>query len=111
MTHGGGEIDVALRTVKVHRDPALRFDASELGQEVDVEVRPPVLAVRDTPQPQILLEFDDVADRLVFHGSKLVCGDLTRLELIARVEEKPRTQEAADVIGAKRRRRARADDR
>src|SRR5689334_21610234 len=93
----------------MHGDAAVRLDAVELRQEVDVEVRAPELAVGDAAQPEVLLELDDAANRLVLHLAKRGSVQRARLELVARVEQEFRPEEAADVVGAKGRRCATAE--
>jgi hypothetical protein len=97
--------------VKADRDAALRLDAVELRQEVDVEVGAAKLAVGDPAQPEVLLELDDAANRVILGGPQLRGVDRTRLELVARVEQELGAQETPDVVGAIRRRGARADGR
>src|SRR5205807_1292091 len=66
------EIDFAFGAVEFDVDAAFRFDAFELGQKVDMKVGAPEFAVGDAAQSQLLLEFDDAADRVVLDGAKLV---------------------------------------
>ena len=83
-----------------HRHRDVGFDATELLKEVDVEVGPAKLAVGDRLQPHVLLELDDLGDRLVLDGAQLRRGDLTFGLLRACIEQGLRTQEAADVVVA-----------
>ena len=54
-------------------------------------------------QADVLLEPDDLGDRLVFHRAQLRGVDrLLDEELFARLEQVLRAQEAADVVGAER---------
>jgi hypothetical protein len=71
-----------------------------------VKVRPPKLAVGDAAQAQVLLELDDAANRLVFYGAQCLGVDRAIAELLTRIEQELRAQETADLVGAKRRRRA-----
>ena len=105
------EIDVALRAVKLDVDAALRLDAFELREEIDMEVRAAKFAVRDPAQSQILLKLDDAANRFIFDAAQLRSADAPLLELLACVEQEFRPQKTADVIGAKWRCAARAHDR
>ena len=100
--HRRCEVDVALRAVKADGDAALGLDAFELLQEIDVEVGAPEFAVGDALEAEILLEADDVSDGGVFDGAQPHAIDLAALEAVARLQELRRSQEAADVIGAKR---------
>ena len=70
LHHRRLEIDVAFRAVEFDVNAALRLHALELRQEIDVEIRAPILAVGDAAQAQVFLELDDAADRLVLDGSK-----------------------------------------
>ena len=90
------EIDFAFRAVELDVNAALRLDALELRQEIDVKVGAPEFAVGDAAQSQIFLEFDDAADRFILHGAEL-----------GRIEQEFGAQEAADMVGAKGRRSAR----
>ena len=63
--HRRREIDVAGSAVEGDRDAALRFDALELLEEVDMEIGAPEFAVGDALQSEILLETNDVADRRI----------------------------------------------
>ena len=105
------EIDFALGAVELDVNAALRLDALELRQEIDVEIGAPEFAVGDAAQSEILLELDDAADRFVLHGTELGCVDCACAELLACIEQEFGAQEAADVVGAKRRRSARAQYR
>src|SRR6185295_6494512 len=82
------------------------LDAGELLEKVDVEVGAAELAVGDAAQPHVLLEADDLGDRVVLDGAQLRGRDLALGAALARVEQAPGPEEAADVIGAKRRLRA-----
>ena len=108
LHHRRREVDVAGRAVEAHRDAALGLDALELRQEVDVEIGAAELAVGDAAQAQVLLELDDAADRVVLHAAQRRGVDGAGLVLLARIEQRLGAQEAADVVGAKRRRVARA---
>ena len=73
-----------------------------------MKVGAPEFAVGDAAQSQLLLEFDDAADRVVLDGAKLVRVDRAHAELFPRIEQEFRPQETADMVGAKRRQIARA---
>jgi len=80
-----------------------RHHALELLEEIDVEIGAAELAVGDALQAPVLLELDDVADRLVLDRAQLGAADRVLLEmLVARLEQLFRAQEAAYVIGAER---------
>ena len=54
-------------------------------------------------RPRSSWHLHDVADRVVLDRAQRGGGDLAACELLARVEQLLRPQEAADVIGAERR--------
>ena len=83
---------------------AFRRNAAQLGEEVDVKVRAPVFTIGDAAQPELFLEFDDAADGVVLDAPQLRQVDRARAKLLARVEQDLGSQEAADMIGTKRRR-------
>src|SRR5204863_1821976 len=91
------EVDVAGVAVEADRDAALGLHALELGQEVDVEIRATELAVGDAAQAQVLLESDDVANCRILDDAQRLRGDLALGESLARLDERARSQEAADV--------------
>ncbi len=64
------------------------------------------LAVGRGLQPDLLLQTDGVADGRVLDGTQLGRVDPARGEVVARREQVRRAEQAADVIGAERRRRA-----
>ena len=78
-------------------------DAAELFEEVEVEPRPAVLAVRDAAHPQRLDLTDGGGDRLVLHGAQLVGGDRPGGPLGAGAVDDVGAQQAADLLGAERR--------
>src|SRR5258705_13814101 len=61
------EIDVALRAVKAHCDSALRLDARELLEEIDMEISTAVFAVGDTLEPDVFLELHYITDRCILY--------------------------------------------
>ena len=100
--HGRGEIDIATFAVKADGNAALDLDAFQLLEEVDMEIGAAELAVGNALEPEIFLESDDIANRLVFDHSLRVAIDLCALVPIARVEQSFGSKEAADVIGTER---------
>jgi hypothetical protein len=102
--HRRRKFHVALRRVELHRDTAFGLDPCELFEEVDMEIRAPELAVGDSGQAGVLLEVDDVANRRVLGHAQLRLRDFAFGAAVARGEELGGTKEAADVVGAKRRR-------
>ena len=97
--HGLGlrtlELDLALAEIG--------FDAVDLAEEIVVPERTAKLAVGHGAKARRLLLADDRLDLAVLDGLKLFGGDLAALALAARLLESGRTQEASDMIGAKRR--------
>ena len=92
------EIDFALGAVELDVNAALRLDALELRQEIDVEICAPEFAIGDAAEPKIFLEFDDAANRFIFHAAKLLRSDRAVAKFFSRVQKKLRTQKAADMI-------------
>ena len=67
LHHRRRELDIALGGVEADRDAALRFDALELLEEIDVKVGAAEFAVGDSGESGVFLEPDDVADRGILH--------------------------------------------
>ena len=103
---GGAKSTSPACAVEAHRDAALGLDAGELLQEIDVEIRATKLTVGDALQTEVLLESHDVADRRILDGTQLGAVDGAASMTLARLEQRRRAQEAADVIGAERGRAA-----
>ncbi len=82
------------------------FDAAELLEEVDVEIRAAELAVGDRLQAGVLLHLHDLGDRAILDRPQVRRRDLAARLPVARLQQVLRAQEAADVIGAERRCRA-----
>ena len=78
--HRRREVDVARRAVELHRDAAVRVDARELLEEVDVEERAAEFAVGDALQARVFLQLDDVADGVVLDRAQRLGVDLARLK-------------------------------
>ncbi len=60
-------------------------------------------AVGDAFQADILLQLDDVPDRAVLDLVQLIFRNRLVAQLVARLDQLVRAQQAADMIGAKRR--------
>ena len=110
MSYGTGdvhdrrrEIDVARGTVKAHGDAALGLDSLELLEKIDVEVRAPIFAVGNSGKTCVFLEANDVADGGILDVAQLGATDFVLADAFARLEQRRGAQEAADVVGAKRR--------
>jgi hypothetical protein len=97
------EVDVARVAVEADRDAALGLHALELGQEVDVEIRAAELAVGDAAQAQGPPGIARCRDRRVLDGAQRLGRESRPSRSLARLEERARAQEAADVVGAERR--------
>jgi hypothetical protein len=96
-------VDIAASLVKFDRDAALLHYPIQLRQEIDVEIAAAKLPIGNAAQAQILLVLHDLADRAVLDLAQRGGRDGTPRGLRARVEQKFRAQEAADVIGTERR--------
>ncbi|MCZ7562963.1 MAG: hypothetical protein M5U08_03415 [Burkholderiales bacterium] len=80
-------------------------DAVQAGEEIGEEVAATELAVGDGAEAGALLERDRLADGGVLGRPQIGGGALPLLGAAARLEQPRRAQQAADVVGAKRRRR------
>ena len=78
-------------------------DAVERAEEIEMPPGAAELAVGHRLQPDRLLLRDDVADQPVLDGAKRVGADLALGPRGARLLELRRPQQAADLVGAKRR--------
>ena len=104
----GLEVEVAVLVVEVHRELLVgRVDALELVDEVHVPRRTPELAVGRGAQARVALQRHDVADRRVLDLPQPVVVELAGLVPGAGVEQRRRSEQAADVVGTERRERAR----
>ena len=79
-------------------------DAVEASEEIEMPPRAAELAVGRELEPDLFLLLDDLLDLAVFDFLQLRGGDLAALALGARLLERRRAQQAADMIGAKWRR-------
>ena len=79
------------------------LDPVETLEEIEVPPRSAVFAVGDGLEPDFLLPPDDVLDLAVFGRFERLAADLALVALSARLLEGRGAQNAADVIGAKRR--------
>src|SRR4051812_37439759 len=97
--HGLGlralELDLALAEIGL--------DADELAEEIVVPEGAAKLAVGHGTKPRVLLLADHALDLAVFDRLELFGGDLAALAPGACLLEGGGTQEASDMIGAKRR--------
>src|SRR5439155_20366434 len=98
-----GEVELAAMVVA--KGEQRRFDAQaprELDKPSPVGTAPKLPVVHDF-EADVLLELDDVADRLVLNGAKLRRAEPPVVEVAKRVAQPRRTKKAADVVGARRR--------
>ena len=91
------------RRVRTGSDVAGDGDTVELLQEVEVEPRPPELAIGDGAHAEPFDAANGVGDRRVFDLAQLGCGDLIIGALRPSLVHRVRTQQAADLVGAERR--------
>src|SRR5690606_8836095 len=77
-----------------------RFDAVELVEEVDVEVRAAVFAVGDRLQADFLLEAHHFPNRAILDLAQRGGIDAARGEFAPGIHQEGRAQEAADVVVA-----------
>jgi hypothetical protein len=106
----GGEIDLAghAHALGLGLDAAkgdalaggVEFNAVEPLVEIELPPRAPQLAVGRELQPDLFLLLDDLLDLAVLDLPELSGGDLALLALRARLLERRRSQQAADMIGA-----------
>ena len=92
------ELDLALAQIGL--------DAVELAEEIVVPERAAKFAVGDGFEADLLLLLDDLLDLAVLDGLEFCRRDLAALAPGARLLERRRAQQAADVIGAEGRRGA-----
>jgi len=90
--------------VKLHLEVVLHLGGpADLVQEIHVPGTAPELPVGDALKSDVLLQLHDGANRVVLDRPEFDRRDLVPGEARARIQEFWRTQQAADVIGAKRR--------
>ena len=82
---------------------AERFHAVQMFQKIEVPHGAAEFAIGGAAQADLRLPGDDVFDRGVLGGAQIVGGDLAALAAGARLLESGGAQQAADVVGAKRR--------
>ncbi len=95
------EFDIAAGVVKFHREPALHLDAVDLLEEIEEPVAAMELAVGADFEPRRFLQRDRILDRRAFDLAQGRGIDLAALALVARIEDRFGTQQAADDIGFK----------
>ena len=104
----GLEVEVTALVVEVHRQLLVgRVDALELVDEVHVPRRTTELAVGRGAHARFALEGHHVADRRVLGRPQPCVVEIAGPVPGPRVEQRRRSQQAADVVGTERRERAR----
>jgi hypothetical protein len=104
----GRELDLAVLVEEFDRDVAgLLADPVELVDEVHVPGGAAELAVGRRAEADLLLPADGLADRVVLDAAQLGGVDPPGGEVVARLQQLRRPQQAADVVGPERRSRAR----
>ena len=100
----GDELAGALVVAELHHEFLVGAgDAAELVDEVHVPRRAAELAVGHRAQAEVLLQGDDVADRVVLGRAQAVGVDAAFAEVLPGLHELARAQQAADVLGPERR--------
>ena len=101
---GGDELAGALVVAELHHDLVVGAgDAAELVDEVHVPRRAAELPVGRRAQSDVLLQRDDVADRVVLDRAQAGGVDAALREVVTGLHQRPRAQQAADVVGPERR--------
>ena len=80
----------------------IHFDAIEAFIEIEMPPGPAEFAVGREPEPDLFLLPDDFLDLAIFHRLQCVGGQLTLGVFGARILQRGRTQQAADMVGAER---------
>ena len=83
--------------------PGVFLIAAEPVDEVHVPGRAAELAVGGRAQADVLLQLDRVADRVVLDRAQLFGVDRVVREVLARLQQRGRAEQAADVVGSVRR--------
>ena len=101
---GGDELTGALVVAELDHDLFLGAgDPAQLVDEVHVPRRAAELSVGRDVQADVLLQGDDIADRLVLDRAQAGGVDPARREIMAGLHQCSRAQQAADVVGPERR--------
>jgi hypothetical protein len=80
------------------------LDAAQSADEkIGVKVLPAKLAIRDGLQPNLLLLGDNPSYGGIFGRAQFIRGDFSRSMLLAELLQLRRAQQAAHLVGAKRR--------
>ena len=101
---GGDELTGALVVAELDHEFLVGVhDTAEPVDEVHVPRGAPELPVGRHAQAQVLLQGDDVADRVVLDGPQAGGVDPAGGEVVTGLHQRPRAQQAADVLGPERR--------
>ena len=101
--HRRSVFDVLVLVVEVEFDPAGELDTFDPGQDRRVELVTAELPVRDGRDSGLFLKRNHFADAAVLDLAPGPVGDLAPLVPLQSQLELGRAQEAADMVGAKRR--------
>ncbi len=100
----GGEFQVFLAAMEGHAHLFRQLgDAGDLVEEIHMPGSPTDLAVGDALQPNLLLQLHQAADCGIFDRPQLLGRDQAGLMILARLADVGGAQQAADMIGSKRR--------
>jgi hypothetical protein len=77
-------------------------DAVEAGNEIDMPEVAAELAVGDRRQAEVFLQLHHLADLAIFLALQVRGRLVSETDLLAQLVQLARTQQAADVVGAKR---------
>ena len=101
---GGDELTGALVVAELHDEFLVGpDDTAEPVDEVHVPRRAAELPVGGRAQADVLLQRDDVADRLVLDRAQAGGVDPACREVVAGLHQRARAQQAPDVVGPERR--------
>src|SRR5262249_46010582 len=103
--HGRRAVQTLSR-IRVEADRQLgrnHLDVAELQHEVAVPGMAVVLAVGSEPESQVLLQAYDLADRRLLDRTQFLRRQVALLGPLARRDQRVRTDQAADMVGAERR--------
>ena len=81
-------------------DGYVGLHASELVEEINMEIGASEFAVGDAFEPHVLLEADDFGDGAVLHQPQLLLGEFAARLAVARLQQVLRPQKTAHVVVA-----------
>ena len=104
VQRGGRPIDGPGRVGELHREMAGRpGDPAELVNKVHVPGRPPELPVGGRLQAHLFLHSDRLDDLFILDRAQVSSRDPARREILTRLVQPGRPEQAADVVGPERR--------